>query len=566
MKKHYLREGSLVLLGYAILTVILTYPSVFYLSSRFMGNGRDGFQNMWNLWWVKTALLDLHTNPYYTDMLYYPTGVTLLFHSLSPLNGLISIPLQHLFNMEVTYNLLMLFSFVMSGVSMYLLARYLTGYKAAAFIAGAIFSFSPYHFAHTLGHVNLAHMEWLPLYVLYMVKTFDQPKRGNAVLAGIFLILNALCSWYYALFALVFTAVFVGYKIVQEKAVGNGPYLRAVAISMLVFGLTMSPIVGPMVYARFTQDMKGGHDPSRFSADLASFFVPGKHSSYGKYFRAAWSQWSWNATESQNYIGYLVLGFSVYGMLRVRSARFWGGTGIVFLILALGPYLRILGHGDVRRVPLPYLLLHEYVFPFSLAGVPARFDIMLKLCLAVVVSYAISDLLCRIEGQKRRIIVLSMIGVGVISEYLCVPYPMTKVEVPAFYRILGRDSERYGVIDVPFRSQSLTMYLATIHGKPMVGGYISRPPLEALDFVKTTPVIKNLLGGVQWDQSQDNIAEVGRKVFDEYDIRYVIVHNDKKVDFLEKDLNLPLVHADQRIRVYAASSTTRKSHAQHNSN
>ena len=142
------REGVIVTVTFTILTLILTYPVILKLSTHFMCDGGDGFQNMWNMWWLKTSLLSLKTNPYYTTYLHYPDGISLLFQTFNPFNGLISIPLQFMFKMEIIYNLIVIFSFIMSGIGMYLLARYLIKNRPAAFIAGAIYTFCPFKFVY----------------------------------------------------------------------------------------------------------------------------------------------------------------------------------------------------------------------------------------------------------------------------------------------------------------------------------------------------------------------------------------------------------------------------------
>ncbi len=79
-----------------------------------------------------------------------------------------------------------------------------------------------------------------------------------------------------------------------------------------------------------------------------------------------------------------------------------------------------------------------------------------------------------------------MVSALVVVEYLAVPYVQTEVPVSEFYHEMARDEDVYGVIDIP--SRAVTLYLATIHKKPLVGGYVSRPSQEALNFLNETPV------------------------------------------------------------------------------
>lgn len=113
------RQFLLVCILFTLLTVLVTWPVAHHLDTRLAGDGLDGCLMMWCLWWVDQALVDLGTSPYYTTRLYHPEGVTLLFQTLTPFNGLISIPLQRGFELVTTHNLIWLFSFAASGVGMY---------------------------------------------------------------------------------------------------------------------------------------------------------------------------------------------------------------------------------------------------------------------------------------------------------------------------------------------------------------------------------------------------------------------------------------------------------------
>ena len=171
-KRH--GHAWLALAGYLLLTLGLTYPLVTQFGRAIPGDGFDGWQNYWNLWWIKTAVLEQHTHPWFTHLLYYPTGVGLLFHTLNAFNGFITLPIQLAFGLLPAYNAAVLFSFTLGGLGAYLLARYILGPGSshlAAFAAGVIFTFSPFHIAHLLGHMQVISLEWIPFYALYLLKT-----------------------------------------------------------------------------------------------------------------------------------------------------------------------------------------------------------------------------------------------------------------------------------------------------------------------------------------------------------------------------------------------------------
>ncbi|MDX1524209.1 MAG: hypothetical protein R3264_21445, partial [Anaerolineae bacterium] len=92
MARRPLYSHILVIIAYFLLTILMTWPAVLHLTDGIPGDGFDGWQNYWNLWWVKQAVLVEGTSPYETDYLYPPNGTNLLFHTLNIFNGLWTLP------------------------------------------------------------------------------------------------------------------------------------------------------------------------------------------------------------------------------------------------------------------------------------------------------------------------------------------------------------------------------------------------------------------------------------------------------------------------------------------
>jgi hypothetical protein len=215
------RHHLFALLGYLAFTALLTYPLVREFGRAIPGDGFDGWQNVWNIWWVKRALLVEGTNPYFTRLLDYPAGVYLYFHTLNIFNGLTFLPITLNAGQLAAYDVAAAFSFVVGGYGGYLLTlramsqpgttRTSVGALAhtAAFLGGFIFAFSPYHMAHLLGHMQLISLEWLPFCALTTINLLtrigDRPSEGTlatlrrclpqAALSALFLVLVALCDW-----------------------------------------------------------------------------------------------------------------------------------------------------------------------------------------------------------------------------------------------------------------------------------------------------------------------------------------------------------------------------------
>ncbi len=187
----------------------MTWPLARQLGSAIPGDSFDGWQNVWNLWWMRESWLVRHASPYFAPILHYPTGADLRFQTMAPFNGLVTLPIQLVFGLLPAYNTAVLFSFVIGGFGAYLLALYaLRGIanrqtnppqsriphfrnsafitphssfliSSSAFIAGLIYAFSPYHFAHLLGHLQLIALQWIPFYILYLLRGLDRSSPST---------------------------------------------------------------------------------------------------------------------------------------------------------------------------------------------------------------------------------------------------------------------------------------------------------------------------------------------------------------------------------------------------
>lgn len=119
-----LRTHLLPLVGYFLLTVLYTWPTVPHFFSHIPGTG-DASWFLWQFWWFKHALLDLRQSPYITNVIYYPLQDVPVM-AQTPVNELFSLPLQVAFNVVILNNLLFVFTYLLSGYFTYLLGLALT--------------------------------------------------------------------------------------------------------------------------------------------------------------------------------------------------------------------------------------------------------------------------------------------------------------------------------------------------------------------------------------------------------------------------------------------------------
>src|SRR4029079_12959296 len=107
-----------------------------------VGGRIDGYENLWNDWWTRTALLRLHPNPFSSTWSEHPTGASLRFHTLDLFGGLVALPLSPLTGGIAAFNLKLVLSLVGSTFFAWVLIRDLTGGPLAAFTGAVVYTWA----------------------------------------------------------------------------------------------------------------------------------------------------------------------------------------------------------------------------------------------------------------------------------------------------------------------------------------------------------------------------------------------------------------------------------------
>lgn len=476
----------LAFFGYIVLSLLWTYPLILKFSTDVFGLGGDRYIYLWDMWWMKKALVDLKTNPFFTNYVFYPHGVGLGFHDFTIFNALVSVPLQAFFTVEEIYNLLFLSSFVFGGFGCFVLLRYLTGSGLAAFLSGLVFAFWGGRMYH-VDHLSLNSFHWFPYCAFYLLKTVREQSYRNPILAAVFLAMNALSAWYYAIYMTLFTGLFLLYTAWTERAaVLTMRNLLKLVVLGAVFGLLMLPVMFPML-----RDIAAGEDYMASpvimdeSASLNTVFLPSvNHPFLGKYARLFYLKhdfpMQWGLTGG-SFIGYTVLLLCLYAGFKLRRLKlgFWLLAAVIFLLLAFGPYFMLFSK-HYMQIPLPYLLLLKLPI-LKIIRVPVRFMALVMFCCAVLAGYATWDILRKVRLRKTVFVLLSAL---ILFEAVRFYYMRPVETAPELYRQLGQDTEDYAILELTqlmkWTHASVRAPLFQIqHGKKLFHGHSSRMPFEA---------------------------------------------------------------------------------------
>jgi hypothetical protein len=300
------RRHTLALCIYTLLALALTWPLAAHFATHVTGDGIDDPALAWNLWWIKARLVEqLNPDIFHAGWMFHPLGINLAFYTLTPLNGLLSIPLQSAFSVVVANNLLLLASFVLGGFGAYLLAgetlrpwrkgdhAAATALFLAALLAGGFYAFaSTKLFYASLGQFNIASSHWIPFCVLYLVRMVRRRQLRDGMrdgaMAGLFLLFQLWSELTYASFLLLFALLVLVWRMLTGAPDGTrtppmGLQRRTIhllapfAAMGVVFVAGLLPFLwamAPDLAAEGDFFASGGGFADIFSADLAGYLMP----------------------------------------------------------------------------------------------------------------------------------------------------------------------------------------------------------------------------------------------------------------------------------------------------
>jgi hypothetical protein len=263
---------ELTVLGlFILLTLSMTYPLVFHMRTHVPSDIGDPSYTMWAIdWEMKQAGRGF--GQFFNGNNFYPHKGTLLYADFIPGLALLAAPFVLLTGSLVeAYNILFLASFVLCAWAMYRLVLYLARDRSAAFVAGLIFAFFNYRFAH-LSHLEILFFGWMPLFFLSLLKWIDRPAFRHLLGAGIYFVLQTWCCAYYGAYFAPFAALAAVYLAVKTRAFLRPGFWKSVVGLGLVTLPFLAAFYIPFVLVHDRMFFSRGMDEvMRYSAQLQFF-------------------------------------------------------------------------------------------------------------------------------------------------------------------------------------------------------------------------------------------------------------------------------------------------------
>jgi hypothetical protein len=525
----WIRSRWFVVFFYALVAIVYTWPLASVSLDQIPGGSNDVWQNLWNFWWWRYAIVELGQSPFSSDFLFFPHGASLTFHTHSIFNQIVAFPVNLIWGPVAAHNFAILLAITLSGVAAQHLALEVSDDFGASLIAGFIFAVFPHHLEQSLEHMNLTSMQFLPWVALYGLKIVRRSDLRNTLLFGLVFALNALSCWHYAIFTLFILPWLWGFEIwrAEDPAAQGLRFAKNAAIAGAVAAAIASPIVIPMLteIATGEQYLKL---PVNKGIDLAFLFLPSDHNPIlGPLTEAFYRDHrAYPALGSLGYLGYSVLSLASLGLTRWRTAPLVAPFALITitsLVLSIGAEPTFAGR------PIGFTGPHavfQFIPGLEALRVANRFIVLTMLGLCILASIGVAS---RFPRSPKTV---ALCFASIAIEFAWAPYPVQPLRFSPILDELRLEADG-AILDIPFTANNTTAINQAYqiqHERPIAGGYISVAPRGQADFARDSSLSR--LAGLAPEQLPDEIDVAHLR---DLGFSHVVLHLDRTRESLDRE-------------------------------
>ena len=515
LRKHPLAPHLVLLAGYLITGLAVTWPRVTYLAGRLPAI-RDAGGYVWDFWWMARQVSHL-SSPWSTRYIAAPVGSDLSYHTLMPLPGLVMTPITLAFGPSLSYNLLSILCPGLLCYVMYRAARLWLPTQLGAIAAGGFFGLSAILTWRSWYEVNLAlGALFLPMALEAAVRLRRRPGRRQAIILGAVLGAAVLTDQESAVLATIVAALVLVPWLAWRPSLAR---LRATALAGLAGLIAGSPQFIVMIMQasanRGLAARAGLLDVNYvFSgAALQQLFAPsprladyGLTSVSGYYHHGPYSIVI--AT-----FGVVLTALALFGIAvswRRRHARALALLALACALLSLGSSLWVGSHRYVPVAEMVHGVRLSMIMPFTwFVRIPGlatfreanRFTELALVPMVLLAGAAVEWLRTRIKAGLIPILALALLETGWSGNpgIGTMPTSLPRLDGP-----IAAQHTNSIVVDIPFGIRGgmpvigdgfapETMVLPTADGHPLADALISRIPASTLTGIERSPFYAALL-------------------------------------------------------------------------
>jgi hypothetical protein len=479
----------------------------------------------WDIHALSSAPLNL-----FQSNIFYPFEATLAYSETMLGTALLAWPIIALSGSIITtYNIVVLISFGIAGLGMYLLVYYLTKNRLAALISALIFAFAPLRIVHAVGHLHLTGM-WLPYFFLYLIKFFKLQSWKNISLLSLFVFLIFLTGFHYAIFLPIVVIIFLLVKLLASEFRFNKSNIIKIVVSLMILSLLTIPLIIP--YLDLHKEFDFVRTPEQidaYSPGIVDYFVS------PLYYNVVYSKFDYAAVIVCPGIFVFFLLFISFYLLRKYKSAFkpfkveliiFSIIGIVALLVSFGFYIRLFRHHHMS-IPGPYQLLYYFVPGFDGIRSTGRYSIFLLISIVITIGIAFSHYFNSLKDNFKKTLIIFVIATFILFEFAFTGAPMysypeaTSSDSTNLYAWMKSQPDEKVFIELPMgfidnelktNYDILYVFRSSTHFKKIVNGYSGYYPPGYLDLASKVN---------SFDPVEDTLE------LKKWDVDYVIIHFDR---------------------------------------
>jgi hypothetical protein len=399
-------------------------------------------------------------------------------------------------------NVVIIVSFVLSGLSMTWLVHYYTRRLGPSVAAGFVYAFVPFRFSQ-LSHHHLLSLQWLPVAVYFGDRLLREGGRRAWLGFTAFTLWQCLVSYYLAYLTAVVLGAYGAVAAWRLRAERPGRRVLAYGLGLASVAAVMVPLTLP--YARLQRE---GIIPRFTRADLlnvdaTAMALADPVRSYlsvpptSPYRRLLPFNSRHLDSEKTLFPGFVPLVTIVAAAGAVRLGRravpssvprgvpaALGTVLAATFVLSLGPWL--VWNDERTSIPLPAYWLAVSVPGFSGIRAWSRFGFGVVFALSALFGLALARLTVRATPRRRGLVAAGAIGLLAV-EYDTAPLHLSAippVRTPASAWLAERASEGGALLVLPNYvhpcERARYMYHSTVHWLPLANAYSGHlPPVLA---------------------------------------------------------------------------------------
>jgi len=535
------------------LIVVMTWPAFYYVLDTetfwIPSVGHDVWYELWEGWYGG-LILDGRADLFYTDLLFYPDGVSLIYHQHTVPHMLLYQMLRLLLPISSAYSLAFLLTLLANALATYICANLFVKDKWISLFAGAFVGICITLRAKTDAQFWTYYT--LPLAVYFLHRAIAERSRLFAIVSGLAVGLTVYIG-FYVLVCLIITVGIYGLYLACSRWRDPGFWWLAL-IAVFACAAVSLPRLAPMLSDReqveTVLEFRSYWDEA--SNDLLDFVA---HPVFTNV-----------CCRQQAYLGYVNILLACLSLALVQGRRkllIWFLIMFVFIVLRLGTFLTINGT-EYRDILLPKHYLN-YLFPELFRGFAGGHHWVLGalLPLAILVCYSLQALFRSTTSWRKPVMIIGLIILVSIEHY---HHPIASQIVTADsiayvdWLKTKEEDQAIHLINVPMNTTFLRRYynfIQMLTGYPQVEGSVNRLLPDAYAYINSNPILRRWREGEPIHCLPANMetfqAALDRLLNDGF-THVVFHHGGKRRPESHSFVSVPSAYKDDYVAIYRVAA------------